>query len=265
MAHAVSENDKIREWFIYRITSPSGRVYIGKTLNFKARIRSYRHDGTTSKQPAVYKSFRKYGFDNHKIDIIDQFHGNNSDCNSREMFWIRTYMSNVIRYPNQRGLNLTDGGGGTLGYKKSDKERAAMVLRYTGRKQSDEQKRKNSELHKGNKYCLGRKTPQSVRDKMSAIAKGRKMTDLCLMKSREAHIKGVLVYDLNGIILHSFESLENCASFFTSTPETIRYIIKGKTKRPNFKLRGLSFKYKPDEPFNKFQFQRRIFNIKQAV
>jgi hypothetical protein len=29
------ENQNVRHWYIYKITSPADRIYIGKTTNFK--------------------------------------------------------------------------------------------------------------------------------------------------------------------------------------------------------------------------------------
>ena len=31
-------------------------------------------------------------------------------ANGKEIFWIRSYMSNYSKWPEMRGLNLTDGG-----------------------------------------------------------------------------------------------------------------------------------------------------------
>ena len=117
----VTKNE-IRDWVIYKITSPSGRVYIGKTTNFSYRQSFYRNKNC-KQQPLIRKSLVKYGYEAHKVEIIDQFKSGNDFSSGKEMFWIRSYMSNVSKWPEQRGLNLTDGGQGGVGKKMSDENR----------------------------------------------------------------------------------------------------------------------------------------------
>ncbi len=56
---------------IYKIISPTGKVYIGQTWNLKDRVRHYSKL-RCEKQRKLYNSFIKYGFDAHKIEIICQ-------------------------------------------------------------------------------------------------------------------------------------------------------------------------------------------------
>lgn len=55
---------------IYKITNPSGHIYIGQTMNFKKRFKSYKN-GLAYGQPKLYNSFIKHGFDNHIFNIIE--------------------------------------------------------------------------------------------------------------------------------------------------------------------------------------------------
>lgn len=120
MAGIKYDKNAIRNWVIYKITSPSGRIYIGKTSNYKSRILHYKNI-TCKCQAILYKSLKKYGYNNHIIEIIDEFCSNNGYANGKEIFWIRSYMSNYSKWPEMRGLNLTDGGEGTVG-RKATKE-----------------------------------------------------------------------------------------------------------------------------------------------
>ena len=55
---------------IYKITSPSGRIYIGQAKNLRKRLNSYK--GLHCKgQTKLYNSLKKYGWENHQFDIID--------------------------------------------------------------------------------------------------------------------------------------------------------------------------------------------------
>lgn len=53
---------------IYKITSPSGRIYIGSSKNIRRRFYSYKNLHCKD-QPKLYNSFVKYGVDNHIFEI----------------------------------------------------------------------------------------------------------------------------------------------------------------------------------------------------
>jgi group I intron endonuclease len=57
--------------FVYKITNPAGKIYIGSTLNPKKRFDTYRKLDC-KKQVKLYNSFIKYGFENHTLEIIWQ-------------------------------------------------------------------------------------------------------------------------------------------------------------------------------------------------
>lgn len=53
---------------IYKITSPSGKLYIGQSINIKRRFNYYKglH---CKKQIKLYNSLLKHGFENHKCEV----------------------------------------------------------------------------------------------------------------------------------------------------------------------------------------------------
>jgi len=111
----------MKQYFIYKITSPDNNVYVGCTSDFEKRKAKYRLlDKTTKGQRILFLSFNKYGYENHKIEIIYNSFCDSIEAQSLEMFWIRTLMTNKSRWPQMNGLNLTDGGSGTLGNKRSE-------------------------------------------------------------------------------------------------------------------------------------------------
>lgn len=111
----------MRKGYIYKITSPSGKVYIGQTINIKSRINDYKGFETlsnkTKNQSKLYNSLKKYGWDNHIFEIIDEciiglpikkcltVHDNKCIINLREIYWIQEYDS------FNNGLNCKPGGG----------------------------------------------------------------------------------------------------------------------------------------------------------
>jgi len=87
--------------YIYKITNPSGRIYIGKTKNTKNRFNQYKNLNCKS-QPALYNSLLKYGYDNHSVEVIHKCDYN--DLSRHEIAFISKYNS------FHDGLNATFGG-----------------------------------------------------------------------------------------------------------------------------------------------------------
>lgn len=56
---------------IYKITSPSGKIYIGQSINIKERFRQYKKLGCKN-QVKLYNSIKKHGWDNHIKEIIEE-------------------------------------------------------------------------------------------------------------------------------------------------------------------------------------------------
>lgn len=76
---------------IYKITSPTGKVYIGEALNLKSRCSFYLNPNRIKKQRAIYNSLIKHSVNQHTIEIIEF-------CSPdklllRERFWQEHYNS----------------------------------------------------------------------------------------------------------------------------------------------------------------------------
>lgn len=95
---------------IYKITAPTGSIYIGQTTAFAGRVCDYK-SGRCNKQKRLYNSLQKYGYDKHIIEVIEELPKDLSVLNAREIYWIAYYKCNYKRYPEHDGLNLNDGGG----------------------------------------------------------------------------------------------------------------------------------------------------------
>lgn len=54
---------------IYMITSPSGKSYIGRSLNLEERLNKYKNL-LCSDQQYIYHAILKYGWDNMKVTIL---------------------------------------------------------------------------------------------------------------------------------------------------------------------------------------------------
>ena len=117
---------------IYKITSPSNRIYIGQSTQIDYRWNQYKYCNNTynNYNPLINRSFLKYGWENHKFEIIEECDINILD--EREIFWIAEYKCNFKRYPELKGLNLTDGGNkppSNIGRIKTQKELHSISLK----------------------------------------------------------------------------------------------------------------------------------------
>lgn len=54
---------------IYKLTSPSGKCYIGQSIELNTRLKKYEY-GHCKSQNYIYNALKKYGFENFKIDIL---------------------------------------------------------------------------------------------------------------------------------------------------------------------------------------------------
>lgn len=110
----------IKLYTIYRILNMcTSKVYIGVTSE-SINKRFYRHlynaKNWRNPESILYKSIRKYGETNFHIFTIEECL-NKFDAFKKEIFYIKQYNSKV---PN--GYNLTDGGEGSPGIKRSQEQ-----------------------------------------------------------------------------------------------------------------------------------------------
>lgn len=54
---------------VYKIISPSNKIYIGKTKNIRKRFLKYSNLNC-EQQVKLFNSFNKYGFENHNVEIL---------------------------------------------------------------------------------------------------------------------------------------------------------------------------------------------------
>jgi hypothetical protein len=108
---------------IYKITSPTRRIYIGQTTNLSIRIRDYKRN-TCKLQTKLYNSLRKYGFTNHIFEIIEKVDKSLGD--EREIYWINHYKS----FGTKKGMNMTPGGKRTPGIKGRHHYKAKKIYQW---------------------------------------------------------------------------------------------------------------------------------------
>jgi len=90
---------------VYKITSPSGKIYIGQSINVERRLKTYKYYNC-KKQVKLYNSLKKYGFENHTIEIIKD----NIKCMTALNFYEELYIKKYNTFNTENGLNLRSGG-----------------------------------------------------------------------------------------------------------------------------------------------------------
>tara|TARA_R110000851_G_C12956575_1_gene553857 strand:+ start:252 stop:932 length:681 start_codon:yes stop_codon:yes gene_type:complete len=133
---------------IYKITSPSGKVYIGQSIDIEERWIQHRRESAWYKHK-LYSSFKKYGVNEHTFEVV-------KEC-------LREDLNKLERYYQDRFNVLEEG----LNHLLQESDEAPRVY-------SEETKRKMSEAQKGKK-----KGPLSGehKRKVSEAAKGRSHTE----------------------------------------------------------------------------------------
>lgn len=90
----------------------NGKIYIGKsqTLSRWKRHLNVAKGGKSiykSEYSIVHKAINKYGAESFEFRII-QFINSSDQLSNAEKYWIDFYQTNLNRYPNEYGYNLTD-------------------------------------------------------------------------------------------------------------------------------------------------------------
>ena len=143
--------------YIYKITSPSKKSYIGRAHNIKVRMVNHKHDAFVKQsQYAIHKAIRKYGIENMEVDTIDKTQTIESAL-ILEGYYIRKF--DTVR----TGYNETYcTGGGDIWADRYDTSEFQAFLE------------KMSQMNMGDKNPMyGRKHTESARAKQKAKAKGR--------------------------------------------------------------------------------------------
>lgn len=140
---------------IYKITSPTGRVYVGQSLDIEKRWAGYRVYSGCCKQRRLHQSLKKYGADQHlyvilEVCLIDHL-------NERERYWQEKLSVTSKAGLNCRFVSATEKTGSP-----SEESRERMRLAQGGKNNPNYGKRgPDNPLY-------GRKRPKIVRAKIKA-------------------------------------------------------------------------------------------------
>jgi len=137
---------------IYKITSPSGKIYIGQSIDIEKRFKTYLKNRCES-QRLLFRSFIKYGVENHIFKIL-------LECKKEELNNKERYFQDLFLAVGKNGLNCSLTNTESLRYEHSDDTKKIMSNKKKGIKLSIEHAIKvNINLEKSR----GRKSkPESI-------------------------------------------------------------------------------------------------------
>lgn len=193
---------------IYKITNPTGKIYIGKTKNLKYRTKKYKYADCQA-QPKLYNSLKKYGWDAHVFETVYQGDCSDACLNRLETLYVRMYDS------KNTGLNCTEGGEGTSGYTHSQ-----------------EFKDFRRDVMKGNTIRRGSKHTQETKDLIRSKSK----------TERPERRKEICAWNLDGTLFGTYPSATEAAAILGVYQSAIANCLRGKSKTCS----NLLFTYKPE-------------------
>jgi group I intron endonuclease len=170
--------------YIYKITSPTNKIYVGKTVNLSTRKSYYRSNNNKS-QKIISNSIDKYGWDNHIFEVIDTT--SIDSLNELEVKYIKEL--NSYHYDNPKGMNLTKGGDGSFGRKDSEETKLKRVSHHIGVKRSEKTKELMSLSKKGKPSSRkGVKLSNETKNRIGESNKGKVKPESFYIQKKETSL-----------------------------------------------------------------------------
>lgn len=115
---------------IYKLTSPNGKVYIGRSVDFTSRMLSHQSSANRGEKRPLYRAIRKHGWDSFVKEVLAEVNGDQLAYET-ELFYINHFDS------VNKGYNLsieTSGGGDNWKGRKQTPEYEAFVAHMSSLK-----------------------------------------------------------------------------------------------------------------------------------
>ena len=240
---------------IYKITSPTNRVYIGQSNDVRRRILTYCEPKGGSSQVRLKASFTKHSIDLHNLIILEECE--ESLLNERERYWQEYY--NVL---SKSGLNckmtttldksgkLSDEtkkliGSKTKGTTKTCQSTMKKVYQYAkdGTFLKVYVSLREAERQTG---VFAASISSSIKGRRYSKSAGSYLWSYDKLQTHPGHVgpigKVVEQYSLDNLLIQEFESICNATKQLNISKSGIIRCCKGRQK----KCSNFIFKYKKD-------------------
>jgi len=164
---------------IYKITSPTNKVYIGSSKNIEKRWRDYNILSCKS-QVKLYNSLKKYGPEAHTFEVIEE-------CDFTELYKRERFYGELFECLSRNGLNAILPGHDDIKAKFSEekKDKMSLIAKSLMLKRSNEHKEKlskyiNSDENKKRLRAIAKNQSEETRNKIREKLKGKKRPSISL-------------------------------------------------------------------------------------
>jgi group I intron endonuclease len=191
---------------IYKILSPSNKIYIGQSINIKERWKKYEKLHKSSIGPKIYNSFSKYGFNSHVFEVIEEC--SVEQLNERETYWKQIELDKVKGdWDKVLFCELYDKGGGP----KSEETKQKIGKSNSKPKTTTENMKKPKYLGFGDfisNLKKGYKFSEKSKEKMRISHKGFKHSEETKQKMINAsNMRSVIQLDKNNNVIKEYQSI----------------------------------------------------------
>jgi group I intron endonuclease len=225
---------------IYKIVSPSNKIYIGQSVDVKRRYQEYQKLQCKG-QPKLHYSLLKYGWDKHTFELIEQC--TEDQLNEREIYWGLKF--DVLN----KGLNCSLGkSGGRQSLETINKKSKSIKYAFDNMSKEDKKDRytkilesRPGQYKKSNKIRKIHKSrgplSDEIKHKISQThsgkpkKKGYKQTQNHIMSRLENTYISVMQYDKNNNFIKEWPSMQSAAGYLgLITHKGISHCCRGKQK-----------------------------------
>jgi hypothetical protein len=211
---------------IYKITSPSGKVYIGQSIDIDKRWEG--HNKYNGIGPKLKNSYIKYGFNSHTKNTLEEC--SIEQLNEREIYWKQYYLS-IYGWDNVLFCELYDNGGGPKS--KETKLKQSVSQKANLAKPEVKEKRKINCTLAANRPGVQEKAVANT-DWITREINRLKSMDYSKLK------KAVLQFDLDGNFIKEWNGFIDIKKELNYDQSTIRKCCKKQQKTAY----GFIWKYK---------------------
>ena len=192
------------------------RIYVGSAINFKHRYRTHKSNLLKGEKCNVklLNFINKYGIEHLTFTATES-------CSKEYILKLEQEYLDGLQPFNENGFNINKLAESPLGYKHTDAAKTKMKSRAK-RIVSQEERELLSEMKKG--------IPRSEETKLK------------LKELNSFLMKPILAFDKELNIAHEFECVADCANYFNTTKNAIKFCAQGRTKLCN----GFALMYEKD-------------------
>jgi len=222
---------------IYKITSPSGRIYVGQSRNIENRFKGY-FKLRCKTQPKLYNSFVKYGIDLHVFEVVETCEL--KDLNNREQHYLKLFdccsKINLNCLANHEPNYFTHdtiekmrrSATGKISSLRGVKKSAETCLKMSLSKIGKPSTRKGAKLSEETKIKISKSKKGILQSDETKAKRIKSLTGLKKTHSKMWKVNGKKVFD--SFSNRTYESISDAALSINMKPSTLRAMLRGQNK-----------------------------------